>query len=313
MVLKPLNISIALPTRSRKELVFALYQFNGLYGGGYSETKLHEDGKVYSQRITPFARQARRQTNLNESQIQEFSRILSKLTATNCDNNLNPQESKLYSALIFQTDKGFLRCNFIGQIPGELQLIRDSLNVEYEKADKEFIKELEARKKVARAKYGDWEQNPEYVRYSTSGWRSLKNKNTILLYLRGKRQPVTENSKDIPLYYALISSPDAYIVGGVSSGTWGFEPYYTHGVAWNTPENFRKELPVRYDVMTGSISVDNKIYQLKQGNLFVIKIDKNWKLQVFQLKNVIGEITDDRSILSVFEKKTGENLFFMQQ
>jgi hypothetical protein len=302
--------------RNSESGVFKLLQFNAPFRGGYYETKLSENGDVFSVRVTPFARQAGHGAKLDESQIKELKQTLSELISTNCLENLAPQDGEPYTALVFNKGKSFVRCNFIGEIPDALQKVKDFLNVEYDKADKKEMEEIEAKEKLARAKYGDWERNPQGIRASTGGTRNLENKNARLLYLKGKQQPVNENSKEIPLYYALVLYPEeGHIVGGGGGVNWSFEPISRNGFTWAIGQNSykpEKELLVEYNVIDYTISVQNAVYQLKRGNLFIIKFDDDWNLQVTQLSNVLKEPASDQTILSIFGKKLGENLLLSQ-
>lgn len=295
------------------ELVFAIYHFNPPFGGVYHETKLDKSGVVYSVRVNPRARQDSHTAELTETQIQEIRDKLSNFTSKNCPKNLNPQEDKLYSVLVFRSDQKLLRCNFIGQIPIELQVIYDFLKIEYNKTTEKFLKELKSKETVARGKYGDWENNPSLIRYVTSGFRSLKNENTALLFLTGKQQPVIENSKEIPLYYALVLYPNGHTVGGAGSGTWSFEPISRNGITWAMADESLKELVIEYNVIDYNISIKDKVYQLNKGNLFIIKIDKGWKPNISQLNAFIKDLGDEQTILSIFEKELGEKLFFRTQ
>jgi hypothetical protein len=301
--------------RNSESRVFKLLQFNAPFRGGYYETNVSENGDVFSVRVTPFARQASRRAKLDESQIKEIKQTLSELISSNCIENLQPQDGEPYAALVFNKGKSFVRCDFIGALPHQLQKIKDFLNVEYKKEEKKWIEEVEAKEKLARAKYGDWEKNPQGIRYSTSGMRSLENKRASFLYLKGKQQPVNENSKEIPLYYALVIYPNGRIIGGAGGGTWSFEPISRNGITWAIAENSykpEKELLVEYNVIDYTISVQNKVYQLKRGNLFIIKFDEDWKLQVTQLKDFVKEPVSDQTILSIFGKELGENLLLSQ-
>jgi hypothetical protein len=302
--------------RNSESTIFKLLQFNAPFRGGYYETNLNENGDVFSVRVTPFARQAGHGAKLDESQIKELKQALSELISTNCLENLAPQDGEPYATLVFNNGKSFVRCNFIGEIPDALQKIKDFLNVEYEKAEKKEMEEIEAKEKLVRAKYGDWEKNPQGIRASTSGTRNLENKGASLLYLKGKQQPVNENSKEIPLYYALVLYPEeAHIVGGGGGVNWSFEPISRNGFTWAIGENSykpEKRLLVEYNVIDYTISVENKVYQLKRGNLFIIKFDEDWNLQVTQLSNPVKEPSSDQAILSIFGKKLGENLLLSQ-
>ena len=297
------------------DLLFRFFQFRGRYGGSYQYTDIKQDGNSFTVRVTPFAYQNGRKATLSAGNIDNLKQKLLDFSFSQVGKEIEPKDDELYSAFVFQNKGNFVRLNFSGHIPSEIQAILDLLNVEFEKADKKYSEEINAKEKLVREKYGDWENNPKNVRYSTSGSRSLKNKNTSLLYLKGKQQPVTENSQEIPLYYALVLYANGKIVGGAGGGTWSFEPISRDGISWAITDGSykpEKQLVIEYNVIDGTISIENKVYELKRGKLFIIKFDENWKLDVKQLNDFLQEPINDQTILYAFEKELDEKLLFSQ-
>jgi hypothetical protein len=291
-------------------LVFRLLQFNAPFRGGYQETSLDKNGNSISVRVTAFARQAGRHAFLSQLQIKEIKQKLFDLSLIINSQSVEPQETQLYSAFVFNDGQKFSRYNFIGEIPIELQQILNFLKVEFEKAEKKEYEEFIEQGKLLKEKYGDWLETPWIIKPSAVGFKSLKTENTALLYLKGVRQPVKENNKsEIPLYYALVFYPKGRIIGGaVAAGGRSDNPISGNGISWTLSEGYKpeKQLIIKYDAIKGTIEIEKSVYQLAKGNLFSVKMDKNWKPQITQLKVYLDKSTDEQNVIALFRKEMND-------
>ena len=92
---------------------------------------------------------------------------------------------------------------------------------------------------------------------------------------------------EMPIYYALVFYPEGRIISGVG-GNRSSDPISKNGIGWAISKGYEKEreFVVEYNAIDFSIKIENSDYQLKKGNLFVVRIDKDWKPQVSQYKNL---------------------------
>lgn len=307
-----------------KTLVFKLLQFTAPFRGGYHETYLDKSGYSYSVRVGPFARQAQRNADLTKSKVKEIKKDLLDIGSKYCVRNPGSQDGQPYSSLIFKKGQKFLRCDFTGKIPDKLQKMLDSLKVEYEKAGKIWYEKYQEEERLLKEKYGDWLEKPGIVRPGTSGSISIKNENTSLIYLKGIFQQVkNDRPPEIPLFYGLVFYPKALLVGGAGGGR-SSDPISSFGMSWDSlkkkyswkrqirgvPGKFNKpdhQLIVEYNAINGTVSIKNSIYRITDGNLFVIRIDKNWNPKVVQLKIHLDKIPKDQQILELFKQELNDN------
>lgn len=301
-------------------LIFKLLQFNAPYRGGYYETSLSNNGKIYAARVTPFAIQNSRRANLSKSQINEIKRKLSNFFSQNITQSAQPQDEQLYSALVFNDNQKFSRYNFIGQIPNELQEIIDFLKVEFEKSEKQEYEAFLEQGKLLKEKYGDWQEKTELL-HTSRGFGKLENNNAVLLYLSGLRQPIKDNRPpEIPIYYSLVFYPEGRIIGGaVGRRGRSDNPISSSGIKWALPKKgdesneTEKEFLITYDAINGTITIKKSIYQLTRGNLFVIKMDDDWRPKVSQLDVYLDKPTDKQTVMERFRKELGDETLQLPQ
>jgi hypothetical protein len=291
-----------------KTLVFKLLQFEAPFRGGYHETFLDKTGKTSDARVLPFARQMSRFAVLSKSQIKAIREKLVALIAKTTVRNPQSTKGERYAVLVIYDGQKKIRIDFAGQIPAELQEIKDLLNLEYQKAEKIWYENFLKLERENKEKYGNWLETPGILRPATSGSQSVKNERAVFMYRRAMRQPVTEKSPQIPLYYALVFYSEGFVRGGAGGGTWGFEPVSRTGITWATGNNYKKpgkQLVIEYNAISGELLIGEKRFALSAGNLFIIRMNKKWQPQVEQLNERIDEDTALKKGLDVFGKTLG--------
>lgn len=117
---------------------------------------------------------------------------------------------------------------------------------------------------------------------------SYTDKPIRILSAEGQRWLAGDRLEDASAYHALVILPSVPISNlGGSSGNDG----YHHRLVekWLMRGNEEKTIEINYDAMWQTITVDSRTYSLRNGNLFVIRFDENWKPGVTQLRRIINE------------------------
>lgn len=292
-------------------LIFKLLQFTAPFGGGYRETFLNNDGTSHSARISPRAGRGSGYTKLNKSQIEEINQKLSEFISKGYSRDLQPQDGKLYSAFVFYDGKNYLRFNFVGEIPNELQEVINFLNVEYEKSEKLELEAYINETKLLKEKYGDWVEKPGIIRPTSSGSGDFFNSNrNSTISVNGIQQLGKDKYlEEMPLYYALVFHPEARVIS-VSSGEGNRndDPISTKGIGWilNGGYKIERKFFITHDAINGTITTEGKTYKLTEGNFLVVRMNKHWKPKITQLKVHLDKEFDIRSILERFKKELGD-------
>jgi hypothetical protein len=294
-------------------LVFKLLQFTAPFGGAYFETFLNNDGTSHSARITTRARQATRRSTLSKPQVKEINQKLSAFISKGYSRDLQPQDGKLYSAFVFFDGKDYLRFNFVGEIPNELQEVIDFLNIEYEKSEKLRLEAYIDETKLLKEKYGDWIEKPGIIRPTSSGSGDFfnSNRNSTISVNGVQHLGKCKYMEEMPLYYALVFHPEARVIS-VSSGKGNRsdDPIWTKGIGWvlNGGYKIERKFFITHDAINGTITTEGKTYKLTEGNFLVIRMNKHWKPKITQLKVHLEKEPDIRSILERFKKELADEM-----
>lgn len=292
-----------------EKIVFKLLQFNAPYNGAYQFTFLNKDGKASTSTVTAFSTRNGRRASLSQSQTEEIKKKLSDFVSSRQDYPDSPMvDGQLYSTLVFNDGQKFVRYNFNGQVPYELQQLIDFLDEEFNKAEKIRYEEYLEEERILKEKYGDWLNKPGIVRPGTSGGIGLQNENTALLSQRGFRQPVSDDKKtEIPIYYALVFYPaDGRMIGGAGSSR-SSDPISRNGIGWAISKGYEreKEFIIQYDAINFSVKIEDMDYRLKKGNLFIVRFDSDWKPKISQLKIFLDQPTGEKNVIALFNKELG--------
>jgi hypothetical protein len=298
------------------KIIFRFLQFRAPYSQIYQQTFINKDGSASSVTVTPFSKRNGRFTKLTESQTGEIRKKLSDFVSRENNQNSPVIDEQLYSVFVFNDGQKSVRYNFSGQIPYEIRQIIDLLDGEFNKSEKIRYEEFLEQGKLLKEKYGDWLNKAGIVRPGSSGSYSLKNENTTTLWLKGFRQPVSEDKKiQIPVYYALIFYPEGRTIGGAGGGNRSDDPLSTNGISWAISAGYEreKEFVIEYNAVNFSVKIENSNYQLRKGNLFIIRIGKDWKPQISQLKTYLDKPADEKSVIALFNKELSGELLELRQ
>jgi hypothetical protein len=119
--------------------------------------------------------------------------------------------------------------------------------------------------------------------------------NIKLLSVEGERWTSENKTTRASAYYALVILPQVSLRenGSVSGGD-GKTQIST--LKWlresNSAGNYQstkeRDLAVTYDAIFQTMRIDTESYSLSKGNLFVIRLDEEWQLQVTQLNTIVS-------------------------
>ncbi len=296
--------------RSEKYL-FRLFQFRGKYRGGYRYTEINKDGVAVTFRRVQFATQASRGAALDKEELKKIKQKLADFSLSRAAIEIEPKEGESYSAFVFQNKDRFIRLNFLGDLPQEIREVLDRLNIAFKKAEKEYIEQSEAEGRRLLAKYGKWQELPNILIPTGNGWTRLKNSNGILMFLNGFHSPIIEKERvKAPIFYALILYEEGFIVGGAGCCSRGDDPISRYGIKWNflnDKSKSKKEFIVEHNAIERTLKIKQQKYELQEGNLFVIRLDKNWNAYVEQLNTYIDKTKTNSEILDYFKKNLSDD------
>lgn len=288
--------------------IFRLIQYRCPWRYGYSQTLLDENGGARTERVTTYAVEATRTAKLSRRDIDKIKILMKNLMERGTVVRKEPDPEQVCNSLVFRNKHGSSRLDFVGEEPPELREVVALLSVNFDRAEREWIDAFNKRNEQIRAKYGDWRNQSGLVRASDSGEVSLKNGPFgpyRLLRLRGHRQPVEDNTQDIPIIYALVAFPaTGLVIGGASrKGPVSDSPISGIGLTWTTRRTGYKpdhQLLIEYNMMDFTISVGGSKYDPNDGNLLIIEMDKSWRPKVRQLPVRLDALANNQTILDFF-------------
>jgi hypothetical protein len=126
-----------------------------------------------------------------------------------------------------------------------------------------------------------------------------------LLSVQGQRWLPPHTVEDAAAYYALVLFPSGRLeeVGGFRR-TDGFGYLdVRHWQLWNDNSAGGTEMRISYDALWQTIQVDSQKYDLKKGNLFVIRYSETLTPTVTQLDTIIHDDRPDYEVTKTFKSR----------
>jgi hypothetical protein len=142
---------------------------------------------------------------------------------------------------------------------------------------------------------------------------SYADKPARVLSVEGRRWVTWNESEGASAYHALVIFPRGELkdLGGVSGGD-GFT--YTRAERWHVrewqPQTVAGEeirLGIAYDAFWRTVTVDSQAYRLADGNMFVIRFDKQRGLSVTQLNMTVDKGAGIDEVVGAFKSKLPED------
>lgn len=295
----------------KKPLLIKLLQFTAPYPGYYQQTSLDTDGNAFTARNVPnWAMQGSSFAKLSDSQLTEIKQMLAQLNVPSTPETVEPQQNRLHSAFIFYNGHDFLRFNYNGPNPTQIDAIMELLKKEFMAADRVRREEFAAHQKLMRESYGDWQNRPGLTLNAGSSMHNCKGTRALLMLTEGQRKTVAGGSPlTVSLYHALVFYPPGIVVGSGGGGQWSDDPVQSHVIIWTalngnsvSPGNgSQRKLEVFHNAIDATITIAGKTFHLPDGNMFVVQVGADWEPTVAQLKDVFDEKTTPQDSLNRFK------------
>ena len=294
-----------------KTLVLKLLQFTAPYPNYYQETSLDINGSAFTGRIVPnWAVQASQNAKLSDELLAQIRQRLAELNVPSTPAALEPQAGLLHSAFIFNNGHDFVRLNFNGPIPSQIEGILAILDKEFRAAARTQIEEFAAHQKLMRETYGDWQNRAGVTMNTGSQMHGCKGNGALVVLTDGQRKTVgTTSPVRVSLYHALVFYPGAVVQGSGSGGRWSDDPVQSYVVIWtplnsngffseNTPQ---RKLEILHNAIDATVTIAGKTHQLTAGNIFVVRIGADWQPAVTQVNEAFEAQATPHATLSRFK------------
>lgn len=294
-----------------KTLLLKLLQFTAPYPGYYQETSLDADGTAFSARVLPnWAAQNSVSAKLDDALLAQIRLMLAQVNVPSTPVAVKPRQGRLHSAFVFYDGQDFVRLNYNGPNPAQIDAILAILNKEFEAASRAWAEEFTAHKKSIREAYGDWENRAGITVNAGNQMHNCKGDNALVVLTAGWRKTPASNSPvAVSLYHALIFYPDALVTSSGSGGRWNYDPVQSYVLVWTLPsaagsltENTsQQKFEILDNAFDATVTIAGKTYQLSGGNMFVIRIGADWVPRVTQLNEVFEDQATPEATLNRFK------------
>jgi hypothetical protein len=306
---KPIDSFYADADYHSKTLLLKVLQFRAPYPGYYEQTSVDTNGVAFTARIVPnWAVQASVHAKLDEARLAQIRQMLGELLLT--ASVVEPQPGQLHSAFVFSDGHDFLRFDYNGPNPAQIEAILTILHQEFMAAARAQREELAAHNKRMRETYGDWENRAGITRNAGGVMNVCKGSSAVVVLTAGQRKTFTSSSPlAVSVYHALVFYPSAPLAGAGSGGRWSDDPVQSYVLIWRLPNvdgSFSAESPERkfeilHNAIDATVTIGGKIFQLSNGNMFVVRLGADWLPTVTQLREVFEEQTTPQASLDRFK------------
>ena len=293
-----------------KTLLLKILQFTAPYPGYYQQTSLDTNGNALTARVVPdWAVQGSVNAKLDGALLAQIRQMLAQLNLPSTPAGLEQQHGQLHSAIVFYDGNDFLRFNYNGPIPAQIDAILAILNKEFMAATRTRLDEIAAHQKSMRETYGDWQNRAGITMNVGVQMHSCNGNRALVVLTAGQRKTVaTSSPARISVYHALILYPDAAVTGS-GGGRWGDDPVQSYVVTWTLPNangsfsenNSQRKFEILNNAIDATVTIAGKTYQLIGGNMFVVRIGSDWLPTVTQLSEVFEEQATPQATLDRFK------------
>ena len=294
-----------------KTLVMKLLQFNAPYPGYYQQTSLDTNGNALTARYVPnWAVQNSSYTKLNGALVDQIRQMLAQLNVPSTPAVLDPQPGQLHSAFIFYDGHDFLRLNYNGPNPAQIDAILAILQKEFMASGRAQREEFTTHQKLMRETYGDWQTRAGITMNAGAQMNGCKGNGALVVLTAGQRRNVATSSPvAVSIYHALVLYPGAAITGSGSGGRWSDDPVQSYVLIWR-PHNANgsfsanaseQKMEILHNAIDATVTIAGKTYQLTGGNMFVVRIGADWLPTVTQLNEVFEEQATSQTSLNRFK------------
>ena len=294
-----------------KTLLLKLLQFTAPYPGYYQETSLETNGTAFSARVVPnWAVQNSVSAKLDDALLAQIRQMVVQVDIPFTPVAVEPRQGQLHSAFVFYDGQDFVRLNYNGRNPAQIDAILAILNKEFEAATRAWLEEFTDRQKSIRETYGEWENRAGITMNTGIQMHNCKGDNALVVLTAGQHKTVPSSSPvPVSVYHALIFYPGAAVTSSGSGGRWSSDPVQSYVLIWTLPsangsaseDTAQRKFEILHNAFDASVTIAGKTYQLSGGNMFVIRIGADWVPSVTQLSEVFEEKATPESTLNRFK------------
>jgi hypothetical protein len=254
--------------------------------------------------------QASVNAKLDTALLAQIKQMLGELTLPSTAASLEPQPGQLHSVFTFYDGRDFVRLNYNGPIPGQVDAILAILRKEFVAANKARIDEFLAHEKLIKETYGDWLNRSGITINAGGQMHGCKGDRALMVLTAGQQKTdVTASPTAVSVYHALVFYPGGPVMGAGSGGRWGDDPVQSYVVIWKFPnadgswlENTtERKLEILHNAIDATVTVSGKTYRLDNGNMFIIRFDTDWRVTVTQLHDRFEEQATPQTSLNRFK------------
>ena len=293
-----------------KMLLLKLLQFTAPYPNYYERTSLDINGNAFAARIVPnWAVQGSVNAKLDSAQLAQVKQMLAQLNLASTTTDLEPQTGQLHSVFVFYDGRDFVRLNYNGPIPTQIDAILSILHKQFIAAEKARGEEFLAHERFIKETYGDWLNRTGITINGGGQMHGCKGNRALMVLTSGQRKTDTTASPTVvSVYHALVFYPGGPVMGAGSGGRWGDDPVQSYVVIWKFPNDgswlegvTERKLEILHNAIDATVTVGSKTYRLNEGNMFIIRFGADWLPTVTQLHEKLEEQSTLQSSLNRFK------------
>jgi hypothetical protein len=147
----------------------------------------------------------------------------------------------------------------------------------------------------------DWQFVSGALMASGDDMMVLKNAAGCVVSVNGARRISPTEMEDVALWHALVLEPNSSSNGSGSGLSWD-GPVSTERLTWKLPGNREVSLEIRFDGLKKTLSVGDRSFANERGNLFLVRLDGDWRPTVSQLCTMITAQQPPSAILAAVKK-----------
>ncbi len=306
---KPIDWFYADANHHSKTLLLKALQFTAPDPNFYEELSIDNNGNAFGARIVPNrAVQGSEDAKLDLSLLDQIRQMLGELNLPSSATALEPKPGQLHTAFIFFDGNTYMRFNFNGVIPAQVEAILEIVRKQLIAAAKVKMEQFAAHHTLMEKTYGDWQNRSGITLVWGGQMHGCKGNRALLLTLAGQRKTTTASTA-VSIYHALVFHPVGAITGSGSGGSWSDDPVSSEVVIWTLPnatgsfsENAsERKLEIRHNAIEANVTIAGKTYQLSRGNMFIIRIGDDWTPIVSQLSEELEDHATQQTALDRFK------------
>jgi len=154
-----------------------------------------------------------------------------------------------------------------------------------------------------------WVRNSGAVVPSVTHSLAFSDKPARLLSVQGQRRTPPHTVEDAAAYYALVLFPEGRLEEVYDLNNLNDLGHLSvkHWQLWNGTRVGGTDMRIGYDALWQTVEVNSQKYDLRKGNLFVIKYSQTLTPTVTQLDTIIHDNRPDEEVTKVFKSRLSDD------